>query len=185
MIKSYLITDPKYYTSSPDALLKMLLHVKARHHVDYICIRDKSTPHYEALANYIAASQIMLGNSKLFLHTNVDLAAQLHTDGIHLTSTQINEIPRAKALGLEVMISTHTLEEALDAEKQGADAITFSPIFYSPGKGEPVGLEKLKEINDRIHIKCFALGGIVTLDQIRACEAVGVEGFASIRFFLD
>lgn len=185
MIKQYLITDPSYYTSSPDTLLQTLLHVKARHHVDYICLRDKSTDAYEALAQHIAAAKDALGDSKLFLHTHIALAAKLQVDGIHLTSTQINDIPLAKTLNLEVIISTHSLEEALEAEKQGADAITFSPIFHSPGKANPVGLEKLKEINDRIHIKCFALGGIVTPEHIRACEAVGVEGFASIRFFLD
>jgi len=185
MINSYLITDPKYYTSSPDTLLEMLLHVKALHSIDYICIRDKSTHTYEALVRPIVAAKAMFGHSKLFLHTHVALAAYLGADGIHLTSTQMNEIALAKSLNLEVIISTHTVEEALEAEKKGADAFTFSPIFHSPGKGDPVGLEKLKEINDRISIKCFALGGIVTLDQIRACEAVGVQGFASIRFFLD
>ena len=71
------------------------------------------------------------------------------------------------------------------AQNEGADAITFSPIFNSPGKGKPLGLEKLKEINDKINIKCFALGGIIHKDQVDACEALGVFGFASIRFFLD
>jgi len=84
-----------------------------------------------------------------------------------------------------VIASTHTLEEVLEAEKRGADAITFSPIFRTPNKGEPLGLEKLKEINDKIHIKCFALGGIINMEQVDACEKVGVYGFASIRFFLD
>lgn len=66
----------------------------------------------------------------------------------------------------------------------GADYITYSPIFSTPNKGEPVGLEKLKEINDKININCFALGEIVSDEQILACEKTGIYGFASIRYFI-
>ncbi len=87
-------------------------------------------------------------------------------------------------MGLCVVVSTHTLEEAKNAEKSGADFITFSPIYFTPNKGKPKGLEKLKEINGKIDIDCFALGGIVEDEQIQACKHAGVYGFASIRYFI-
>lgn len=185
MIKRYLITDPSFYTSEPSLVVQKLLHVKASHAPDYICLRDKTTLDYASLAKAVATSSLQDAHTKLYLHTDFKLAHALGCDGVHLPSNALHVIAYAKALGLEVMASTHSLEEAEEAEKRGADAITFSPIFRTPNKGEPLGLEKLKEINDRIRVKCFALGGIINMEQVRACEEVGVYGFASIRFFTD
>ncbi len=185
MIKHYLITDPAFYTSNPEEVVQKLLHVKTKYQPDYICLRDKITSDYASLSKAVANAFLQDAKTKLYLHTDFRLAHALGCHGVHLPSTALHVIEKAKALGLEVIVSTHTLEEIEEAEKRGADAITFSPIFATPNKGKPLGLEKLKEINDRIHIKCFALGGIINTDQVNACEDVGVYGFASIRFFLD
>lgn len=185
MIKRYLITDPAFYTSHPTQLIETLLHVKAKYRPDYICLRDKQSASYATLAEALVTTSLQDRETKLFLHTDFTLAHALGCDGVHLPSHALDKIEQAKALGLEVIASTHTEEEALLAEKLGADAITFSPIFATPNKGKPVGLEKLKEINDKIKPKCFALGGIINEEHVKACESIGVYGFASIRFFID
>ena len=84
-----------------------------------------------------------------------------------------------------MIISTHTHEEVLKAQKLGADAVTYSPIFASPGKGEPKGIEDLKELLKKCNIKVFALGGIVESSHIKAVEEARAYGFASIRFFTN
>jgi len=185
MIKRYLITDPSFYSSNPAEVVQKLLHVKAKYQPDYICLRDKITSDYASIAKAVVNAGISTNRTKLYLHTDFMLAHQLGCDGVHLPSNALHVTPNAKALGLEVIASTHSLKEIEEAQKRGADAITFSPIFATPNKGEPLGLEKLKEINDKIHIKCFALGGIINAEHVKACEEVGVYGFASIRFFLD
>ena len=80
-------------------------------------------------------------------------------------------------------MSTHTYDEALYAQEMGADYVTYSPIFASPNKGEPKGVEDLKAVVESLDIKVFALGGIVTPEQINAVEKSGAFGFASIRCF--
>jgi len=185
MIKQYLVTDPSFYTSNPTEVVQKLLHVKAKYRPDYICLRDKVTSDYATLAKAVVKAGIQDERTKLYLHTDFMLAHQLGCVGVHLPSNALHVTQNAKALGLEVIVSTHTLEEVEEAQKRGADAITFSPIFATPNKGKPLGLEKLKEINDRIRVKCFALGGIINMEQVKACEEVGVYGFASIRFFID
>jgi thiamine-phosphate pyrophosphorylase len=185
MIKRYLITDPSFFTSNPPEVVQKLLHVKVKYQPDYICLRDKITFDYASIAKAVVNAGIQDIRTKLYLHTDFKLASELGCDGVHLPSNALHVIQKAKALGLDVIASTHTFEEAFEAQKRGADAITFSPIFATPNKGEPLGLEKLKEINDKIHIKCFALGGIINAEHVQACEEVGVYGFASIRFFLD
>lgn len=184
-MKKYLITDPQYYTSNPQLFVQKLLHVKVKHQPDYICLRDKITSSYEPLAKAFLETFSDCEKTKLYLHTDFLLAKKLGCQGVHLPSNALSDIDKAKRLNLEVIFSAHSYEEILLAEKLGADAVTISPIFSTPNKGEPLGLEKLKEINDKISIKCFALGGIVLEEQIAMCESAGVYGFASIRYFLD
>ena len=180
-MKKYLITDPSFYTSDPKIFSKKLLHVIEKSNPDFICIRDKKTDNYKEIAIEVKES---IHHPKIILHTDYRLAFELGFYGVHLPSTRFEDIQNAKKLGLHVVVSIHTLEEALHVEKLGSDFITFSPIFQTPNKGTPKGLEKLKEINGKIDIDCFALGGIVEDEQIQACKKTGVYGFASIRYFI-
>jgi len=102
---------------------------------------------------------------------------------VHLSSAQLDEIPQAKANDLFVVVSTHTPEELKKAQSLGADMATFSPIFETPNKGLPVGLEVLRSVTAEVDIPVLALGGILTQGQISACEKHGASGFASIRYF--
>ena len=184
MFASYLITDPHFYSQDPVVLRKILAGVFMRHLPTHACLRDKSTPEYAALASVFVPFVRSYG-VKAVLHSDVDLALALEADGVHLPFPLAHRIGQAKENGLYVMVSTHTQEEALIAQKEGADAITFSPIFPTPGKGPAVGLEKLKEIIGILSLDVFALGGIVTDAQIRLCEQAGASGFASIRYFCN
>jgi thiamine-phosphate pyrophosphorylase len=151
---------------------------------DFILYRDKSTSEYPKLASAFVKICRRYTIANVFIHGDYALANTLGADGVHLTSTQFDAITEAKKLGLYVVISTHSHEEAKRAEELGADAITYSPIFSSPNKGEPKGLEDLKEIVDKIRVPIFALGGITTQEQINAVSTTGAYGFASIRYFI-
>lgn len=179
MIKSYLITDPLLFGNTPKTLRASLTRALEKHSPDLVCLRDKTAKNYEALAREVMAIE---EEFRLLLHGDVDLAVKLGAFGVHLSASQFHEIARAKEAGLFVIASTHSYEEALAAME--ADAITYSPIFFSPNKGIPKGLEDLKEITGKINTKIFALGGILSSEQIRQVEACGVYGFASIRYFL-
>lgn len=182
-MKRYLITDPSLYGSSPDSIESALRTVLSQNLPDFALYRDKRTADYAALASVFVRVCREHTVSKVLLHGDYLLANILGADGVHLTSTQAEEIAEAKKLGLYVVISTHTYEEAYKAQELGADAITYSPIFFSPNKGEPKGLEDLKEIVAKIEIPIFALGGITAQEQINAVEMCGAYGFASIRYF--
>ena len=184
-MKSYLITDPSFYGSTPEALESSLQTVFSRTIPDFALFRDKQTSDYPSLARTFVDVCRRHAVAKIMLHGDCTLAHALGADGVHLTSAQFDAIEKARALGLCVVISTHTREEALRAQELGADAITYSPIFPSPGKGEPKGLEDLKEIVAKIDIPVFALGGITTEEQIAAVGKCGAYGFASIRYFID
>lgn len=184
-MKHYLITDPAFYGTTPDHLASALDVIYSHTLPDFALFRDKQTTDYQTLAQTFVTISREYKVPRILLHGDYVLAHELKADGIHLTSLQFEAITEAKKLGLYVIISTHTHEEAYKAQKLGADAITYSPIFPSPGKGEPKGLEDLKEIVAKIEIPIFALGGITTEEQINAVFTTGVYGFASIRYFID
>jgi len=183
-VKTYLITDPSFYGANHDRLKSSLNAVFSQNLPDFALFRDKQTSDYPVLAQTFISVCRHYNIPKVLLHGDYLLASTLCADGVHLTSTQFDAIAEAKKLGLYVIISTHTHEEALEAQELGADAISYSPIFTSPNKGEPKGLEDLKEIVDKIEIPIFALGGITTEEQINAVKEAGAYGFASIRYFI-
>jgi len=181
---SLAITDPKYYGTNYKTLLQTIQVVLSKNRVDFIVLRDKTTTNYEELAKNFLSIESKYPSTKFLLHTHYELAQRLGTFGVHLPSSSLDRIGEAKSKGLWVIASTHSFKEAIFAQNEGADAITYSPIFETPNKAEPKGLEKLKEIRGKISIKLFALGGIVTKSHIDAVRSVGADGFASIRFFL-
>ena len=182
-MKKYLITSREFYTDSPAVFRKILHERLVKHLPDFALYRDKSNPRYKELASHFVQTCSQFENVKSFIHADADLAKSLNATGVHLTSTQFEQIEYAKSLNLEVAVSAHTHEEVLNAEEKGADYATYSPIFASPNKGEPKGVEDLKDLLAKTDMKVFALGGIVSEEQVDFVERSGVYGFASIRYF--
>ena len=95
------------------------------------------------------------------------------------------DILKAKELGLYVIISCHTFEDIQKAINNQANAVTYSPIFETPNKGTPKGIEALKEVVDKFpNINIIALGGIINAEQIEQISKTKAYGIASIRYFV-
>ncbi|MCF6309412.1 MAG: thiamine phosphate synthase [Sulfurimonas sp.] len=182
-MQKYLITSRQFYTDTP-AIFRNILHEQMQKHMpDYALYRDKSNHNYAIQAAHFVEVCSQFESIKSFIHQHVDMAKELNATGVHLTSNQFDEIEHAKEIGLEIIISTHTHKEVLKAQKLGADAVTYSPIFDSPGKGKPKGVEDLKELLKKSDINIFALGGVVEDSHVQMIEDTEVYGFASIRYF--
>ncbi len=183
MLKSYLISDRDYYSSNPKTLEYKLSKVLEKQTPSFTLLRDKLSSNIEELAKSFLYISQKFQVEKVYLHTDISLAHSLGFDGVHLDSNSFSKIKEAKALNLDVVISTHTKEEVLKACEYGADMVTFSPIFNTPNKGKPKGLELLNEISDTIAIKIIALGGIISQEHIDKIQNSKAYGFASIRYF--
>ncbi|MFV0480607.1 MAG: thiamine phosphate synthase [Campylobacteraceae bacterium] len=176
----YLITDTKLYSKDFFKILKNALLI---HKPDFACFRDKTSNDYEAkVEEFIFTCKSL--HVKPILHTRDDLALKYKAFGVHFSSQDFHKIKNAKENGLFVVSSTHSLYEAKEAINLGSDFIIISPIFFTPNKGEPLGLVNLKEITDKIPNQCIALGGILENSQIDDCLKAGAVGFASIRYFI-
>ena len=128
--------------------------------------------------------------AKLLINDRVDIAIVAGADGVHLGQ---KSIPAAdarfafKKIGMPSIIgvSTHSLEEALQAQSDGADFITFGPVCFTPSKasyGEPLGIDKLREVTKAVGIPIYALGGVKkgNIGEVLKGGAYGVAMISAI-----
>ena len=182
-MKTYLITDPSYYNTKEQFRI-YLTSIYKNITIDYSCFRDKKNHNFIEYAKDFLEISKEFGVNKTILNTHIELAKKLGFFGVHLTSTQFDKLSLAKEKNLFTVVSTHSFED-IKQVKDEADAITFSPIFATPNKGNPKGVKELKKAVDLAYPKkCFALGGIISQNHIKECEDSGAYGFASIRYFL-
>lgn len=124
-------------------------------------------------------------DAKLLINDRLDIALAVGAYGVHLgrRSVSVQDARRAfETSSFIVGVSTHSLEEALQAESDGADFITFGPVYFTPFKtayGEPVGIDKLKGVAKEVNIPIYALGGIKR-DNIEELLSGGAYGIAMI-----
>ncbi|MCL4428199.1 MAG: thiamine phosphate synthase [Deltaproteobacteria bacterium] len=98
---------------------------------------------------------------KFFVNDRVDAALALEADGVHLN---VNSIPvktvKEKIKNLKIFYSSHSIEEAVKAEKNGADFVTFSPVYKTKNQEFQQGADMLKRAVHSVKIPVFALGGV-------------------------
>ena len=183
-LKSYLITDPTYYSNNISQFKKNLTKNLSKNKVDIACFRDKQSSNFEELASIFIEVCKSFEIEKILINSNLKLAKDLKATGIHLNSKQFNEIKKAKDLGLFIIISCHNKEDIEKAKKLNVDAITYSPIFRTPNKGEPLGIKKFEEVvNLYKDMNIIALGGIINDKEISQIKKTKAYAFASIRYF--
>ena len=178
-MKRYYITDRKA-AGGFRALLE-IIRDQFRLGIDYLQIREKNLSARELFEFTLAvlearASSAPTLSTKVLVNTRADVALACKCDGVHLPA----KAPRIKLPGMLVFRSCHTLEEIRGAD---ADAVTFGPVFDSPGKIPAVGIEALRSAC-ALGTPVFALGG-VTWDNTDECMAAGALGIAGIRLFQD
>lgn len=107
-----------------------------------------------------------------FVNDRVWLAAELGADGVHVGQDDQPVEQVREALGPRALIglSTHSLAQALDAERRGASVIGVGPVFPTRSKLDTaplVGLAGLREVCAVLRIPVIAIGGI---DESNAAE---------------
>src|SRR5690606_39198901 len=111
------------------------------------------------------------------VNDHLDLALAVDADGVHLGQDDLPLKEARKILGPDkiIGISTHALDEALAAERDGADYIGVGPVFETKSKVDvvdPVGLSYVEEVSRHISIPFVAIGGI-KLHNLNSVLATG------------
>ena len=196
------VTDRRALGSDPARLLEVISRALAAG-VDWIQIREKGSADIlnkcedlsgRALLALVESAVEAARNTatKVFVNDRLDVAAGAGAAGVHLgaESLPVREAVdwcRQHAPGLRVGRSCHSLEEAQQAERDGAHYIFFGPVFSTPSKaqfGPPQGVEKLTGVCRSVRIPVMAIGGI-TLENTADCLRAGAAGIAAIRLFQE
>ena len=124
----------------------------------------------------------------LIVNDRVDVALAIGADAVQRTSTSLDVKDMRDIAGRQLRIgaSVHSLEEALDAEWNGADWVVFGPVYDTPSKrayGPPQGLERLAAVAHRLKVPVLAIGGI-TPERVPEVIATGARGVGVISGIL-
>lgn len=126
-------------------------------------------------------------NIPLIINDRIDIALAINTDGVHLGQDDMPCSIARRILGKDkiIGISASTLEEALKAEKDGADYIGVGAIFSTNTKkdADDVSIETLKEIKRKVSIPVVAIGGI-NRENVTLLKETNIDGVAVISDIL-
>ncbi len=178
----YLVTDRVLSGARP---LEQIVRESAAGGVTVVQLREKDAGARafldEAFALRQAASDLAI---PLIINDRVDIAMACRADGVHLGQGDMHCALARRIAGKDMIIgvSVSTVDEALEAEADGADYLGVGPLFATPTKADalpPTGLGVLQTIRQAVRIPLVGIGGINHTnagDVIRA----GADGIAVV-----
>jgi len=156
---------------------------------DVIQFRDKLITGRERYSAAAKLLKICRQFGVLFIVNDaLEVALAIAADGVHLGQ---DDLPVAEAkklmhpMGIKnflVGCSTHSLEQAMEAKRQGADYIGIGPVFATPTKPtyNPVGLELVKAVTSQVDTPHVAIGGI-DATNVNQVLVAGAKRVAVVR----
>ncbi|MBV9243077.1 MAG: thiamine phosphate synthase [Acidobacteria bacterium] len=123
--------------------------------------------------------------TRLLVNDRLDIALTAGAGGVHLTSASapVKMIREHSPEGFLIGASCHSVNDVVEARRDGADFALFGPVFASPGKGNGVGLNALNKACGS-EIPVLGIGGIDASNYRDVLDA-GTAGFAAIRSLND
>ena len=124
---------------------------------------------------------------KLIVNDRIDIALACDADGVHLGQDDLPLGVARKLMAQKLIgISTHSVEQATDAERDGADYIGFGPMFGTTTKATGYsarGVDMLRQIRQAVKIPIVAIGGIKETNVAQVWQA-GADSAAIISDIL-
>ena len=126
-------------------------------------------------------------STPLIVNDHAEIASRIPVEGVHVGQDDDSiEVARRKA-GRSVLIgkSTHSLEQALAVQREGADYIGFGPIFATPTKPDyaPIGLADIRRVHAEVSLPIFCIGGI-NIDNLQSVLDAGAKRVVMVSALL-
>ncbi|HEY5649526.1 MAG TPA: thiamine phosphate synthase [Nitrospiria bacterium] len=151
--------------------------------------RAKGLSKREAYEAAVRIRDVCHGKDAVFIiNDRTDLALAVNADGVHLGQEDLPVDKARKILGpgSVIGVSVHTVMQAQEAEKTGADYLGVGPVFPSQTKQArpPLGCTFLREIRKSVNIPVAAIGGIKP-GNVRDVLESGAEAYAVVSAVLS
>jgi thiamine-phosphate pyrophosphorylase len=156
--------------------------------VDLIQLRGKGKSLDELVGHAAKLHELTARSSTpLIVNDHAEIASRIPVEGVHVGQDDDSiEVARRKA-GRSVLIgkSTHSFEQALAAQREGADYIGFGPIFATPTKPDyaPIGLADIRRVHAEVSLPIFCIGGI-NIDNLQSVIDAGAKRVVMVSALL-
>lgn len=177
----YAVTDRTWLESRtlPEAVEEAILGGAT-----FVQLREKNLSYEEFFKTAVEVKKVTdKYNIPFVINDNVDIAAAVDADGAHIgqSDEEINDAREKLGPDKIIGLSAGTVEEALKAEKNGADYIGVGAVFSTSTKldADTVSQETLREICSTVNIPVVAIGGI-SKDNILELAGTGIAGAAVV-----
>ena len=156
--------------------------------VDLIQLRGKNKSIRELIDLSAELHELTAKSSTpLIVNDHAEIAKRVPVEGVHVGQDDDPiEIVR-QGVGRDLLIgkSTHSLEQAHAAEREGADYIGFGPIFMTPTKPDyaPIGLEDVRRVHAEVNLPIFCIGGI-NVDNLQSVIDAGAKRVVMVSALL-
>ena len=149
-----------------------------------IQIREKSSGYEKFKSQALEIQALCRENHIPFIvNDNVKLACEISADGVHVGQDDMSAVNVRELIGAEKIlgVSVRTADEAIEAEKNGADYIGAGAVFHTGTKLDAADISHtaLREICESVKIPVVAIGGI-SAENIHLLAGSGIEGVAVI-----
>ena len=144
----------------------------------FVQLREKELDEEHFLEEAIALKELCHKYHVPFvINDNVTIAKEVDADGVHVGQSDMEADDVRKILG----VSAQTVEQAVLAEKMGADYLGVGAVFSTSTKKDAsaISKERVKAICEAVHIPVIAIGGI-TADNILTLKGSGICGIAVV-----
>ena len=152
--------------------------------VTFLQLREKELDEVHFLEEAKELQQLCREYQVPFIvNDNVDIAIAMDADGVHVGQSDMEAGDVRAKLGSDKIIgvSAQTVEQAILAEKHGADYLGVGAVFPTGSKddADDVSYETLKAICEAVSIPVIAIGGI-TQENVKELAGSGICGIAVI-----
>lgn len=180
----HLVTDPDL---EPLELIRRVERA-VPHGIDAVHVRlpNASADEVYDIALVLRTSLLETG-ARLIVNDRVDVALAINAAGIQLgaRSLPLQAVRRVLGVDAPVGVSVHSVEEARQAEVDGATWVTFGHVYETASHLDeaPRGLDALREVTAAVAIPVIAIGGI-TPERVLEVTDAGAAGVAVISSVL-
>lgn len=180
-MRLYAITDRHWLNG--ESLIKQVEDV-LKAGATFLQLREKDFTHTEMVNEAKEIKKITdKYNVPFVINDDILAAKEIDADGVHIGQSDMEYSKAREILGPDkiIGISAGNVQEAITAEKMGADYIGVGAVFHTSTKkdAKDMSRETLLAIANSVNIPIVAIGGI-TYDNMDYLKDTGVHGVAVI-----